>query len=45
MLKLFGDSYDVDTWADTLTTAVTQIRYDANDHKSITEIEGPKRRY
>ncbi|WP_123621090.1 hypothetical protein [Halorubrum sp. CSM-61] len=45
VLKLFGESYDVDTWADTLTTAVTQILRDADDHEPITEIEGRKRRY
>ena len=29
VLKLFGESYDVDTWADTLTTGVTQILREA----------------
>ena len=45
MLKIFGESHDVDTWADTLTTAVTQILRDADDHEPITVIEGRKRRY
>ncbi|WP_423997944.1 hypothetical protein [Halorubrum trapanicum] len=45
MLKLFGESYDVDTCADTLTTAVTQILRDADDQELITEIEGRKRSY
>ena len=45
VLKLFGESYDVDTWADTLTTAVTQILRTVDDHEPITEIDGRKRSY
>jgi len=40
VLKLFGESYDVDTWADTLTTVVTQILRDVDDHELITRSRG-----
>lgn len=29
VLKIFGETYDVDTWVDTLTTGVTQILREA----------------
>ena len=45
VLKIFGGTHDVDTWADTLTTAITQILREADDHKPITEIKGRKRSY
>ncbi|MGQ4555953.1 GIY-YIG nuclease family protein [Halobellus sp. GM3] len=45
VLKIFGETYDVDTWADTLSTAVTQILREADDHEPITEIKGRKRSY
>ena len=45
VLKIFGRTYDVDTWADTLTMAVTQILREADDREAITEIKGRKRSY
>ena len=45
VLKIFGETYDVDTWAETLTTAVTRILRDVDDPGRVTEIEGRTRTY
>ena len=45
VVRILGETYDVDTWADTLVTAITEILHDAEDHKKIMEISGQKRSY
>ncbi|VTT86099.1 Prophage Lp2 protein 6 [Halorubrum sp. DM2] len=45
VLKIFGETYDVDTWSDTLATAVTEILRDVEDHERVLEIRGRKRTY
>jgi hypothetical protein len=45
VIKILGETYDVDSWADALTTAVAEILRDVDDHERITEIEGRTRSY
>ncbi|WP_418280004.1 hypothetical protein [Halorubrum sp. DTA98] len=45
VLKILDETYDVDSWADALTTAVARILRDVDDHERITEIEGRTRSY
>lgn len=45
VLKIFGETYDVDTWAETLTTAATRILRDVDDPERVMEIEGRTRTY
>ncbi|QHS15766.1 replication initiation negative regulator SeqA [haloarchaeon 3A1-DGR] len=45
VIKILGETYDVDTWADALTVAIAQILRDVDDHELITEIEGRTRSY
>ncbi|WP_049986564.1 hypothetical protein [Halobellus rufus] len=45
VLKIFGETYDVETWAETLSKAVTEILREVDDHDPIRNIKGRKRSY
>lgn len=45
VIKILGETYDVDSWTDCLLLATTQILAEVDDHKKITEIRGSKRDY
>ncbi|WP_017342162.1 hypothetical protein [Halorubrum sp. T3] len=45
VIKILGETHDVGTWGETLTTAVTQILHDVDDHERIMEIQGRTRTY
>ncbi len=45
VIKIPGETHDVDSWADALTVAVAAILRDASDHEKITEIDGRTRSY
>jgi len=43
VVKILGETHDVDSWADTLTTAVAEILRDVDDLGRVTKIEGRTR--
>ncbi|GAB7010747.1 hypothetical protein [Halorubrum trueperi] len=45
VIKILGETHDVDSWADALTVGVATILCDTDDHEAITEIEGRTRSY
>jgi hypothetical protein len=45
VVKILGETYDVDSWADALTVGVARILRDTDDHEAITEVEGRTRSY
>jgi hypothetical protein len=45
VVKILGETHDVDTWGETLTTAVTQILHDVDDRERVMEIQGQTRMY
>ncbi|TKX80695.1 hypothetical protein [Halorubrum sp. SD626R] len=45
VIKILGETYDVDSWADALTVAVAAILRDVEDPERVTEIEGRTRSY
>jgi hypothetical protein len=45
VIRILGETHDVDSWADTLSTAVTQILREADDNEPIKQITGRKRSY
>jgi len=45
VIKILGDTYDVNNWTEALQTAISQILQDVEDQEKITEIKGRKRDY
>jgi hypothetical protein len=45
VLKILGETHDVDSWADALTVGVAAILRDVDDHDRIKEVSGRKRTY
>jgi hypothetical protein len=45
VIKILGETHDVDSWADVLTVAVAAVLRDVDDHERITEIDGRTRSY
>jgi len=45
VVKILGETHDIDSWANTLIVAVAEILRDVDDHEHITEIEGRTRSY
>jgi hypothetical protein len=45
VIKILGETHDVDSWADALTVAVATILRDVDDHERIKEVSGRKRAY
>ena len=45
VIKILGETYDVDSWADALTVAVAAILRNVDDHERIKEVSGRKRTY
>ena len=45
VIKILGETHDVDSWADALTVAVAAILRDVEDPKRVTEIDGRTRSY
>ena len=45
VIKILGETHDVDSWADALTMAVATILRDVEDHERIKEVSGRKRIY
>ncbi|MDB2244521.1 hypothetical protein PM076_03415 [Halorubrum ezzemoulense] len=45
VIKVLGETHDVDSWADALTVGVAAILRDVDDHERITEIDGRTRSY
>jgi len=45
VIKILGETHDVDSWADALTVCVATILRDVDDHERIKEVSGRKRTY
>ena len=45
VIKILGETHDVDSWADALTVAVATILRDVDEPERITEIDGRTRSY
>ncbi|WP_256948864.1 hypothetical protein [Halorubrum ezzemoulense] len=45
VIKILGETHDVDSWADALTVGVATILRDLEDPERITEIDGRRRSY
>ncbi|WP_256948633.1 replication initiation negative regulator SeqA [Halorubrum ezzemoulense] len=45
VIKILGETHDVDSWADALTVGVATILRDVDDHERIKEVSGRKRTY
>jgi len=45
VIKILGETHDVDSWADALTVAVGEILRDVDDPERVTDIEGRTRSY
>ncbi|TKX49978.1 hypothetical protein EXE49_09300 [Halorubrum sp. ASP121] len=45
VIKILGETHEVDSWADALTVAVAAILRDVDDSERITEIDGRTRSY
>lgn len=45
IIKILGETYEVDNWTDTLQTGVAQILAEVDDQEKVTEIEGRTRSY
>jgi len=45
VIKLLGETHDVDSWADALTVAVATILRDVDDPERVTEVDGRTRSY
>ena len=45
VIKILGETHDVDSWADALTVGVAAILRDVDDHDRIKEVSGRKRTY
>ena len=45
IIKILGDTYDVNNWTEALQTAISQILQDVENQEKITEIKGRKRDY
>ncbi|WP_256948993.1 replication initiation negative regulator SeqA [Halorubrum ezzemoulense] len=45
VIKILGETHDVDSWADALTVGVATILHDVDDQERITEIDGRTRSY
>ena len=45
VIKILGETQDIDSWADALTVAIAVILRDVDDHERIKEISGRKRTY
>ncbi|RJX51894.1 GIY-YIG nuclease family protein [Halonotius pteroides] len=45
IIKILGETHEVDNWTDTLQTGVAQILAEVDDQEKVTEIEGRTRSY
>ncbi|TKX86089.1 hypothetical protein EXE43_10150, partial [Halorubrum sp. SS5] len=45
VIKILGETHDVDSWADALTVGVATILRDVDDPQRVTEIDGRTRNY
>jgi hypothetical protein len=45
VIKILGETYEVDNWRDCLTTAISQVLTGVDDQHKVTEIRGRKREY
>ena len=45
VIKILGETHDVDSWADALTVAIAAILRDVDGHERIKEVSGRKRIY
>ncbi|MDB9235110.1 hypothetical protein [Halorubrum ezzemoulense] len=45
VIKVLGETHDVDSWADALTVGVAAILRDVDDQERVTEIDGRTRSY